>query len=489
MANIETHHVECRMYKLGTGDCFVLKFYSDESTICFKMMIDAGGAYLSKAWSDKVFKTLLKDIENELDLLIVTHEHSDHVLGFEKSKDLLENILKVKEIWLAWTEDDNDSKVNEWKKKYGEKKKLMHDLYNIMNRKMEDLTVSTKSNDSFYSKFMLNNFNRQKAVIDDFLKLSLRTDNNFNIEKIYKGGLEGMDIVKKRFGDLDTIIRFKKQGEIVTDFERKTGLKFFILGPPPLYEDIKLETGGEGESYDHSQNNKDFNEAFLNAIESHKDDIPFDEEFIQKGNSRMHKKYNSLEWRKIDHDWIFSSATFALRMNSLTNNLSLAMAIEVSHTGEVLLFPGDAEYGSWASWHKINWGFESNGKHLTEDLLNRTILYKVAHHMSHNGTAKTKGLNMMTSDNLTAMIPLDYNKIYDGWKSTMPNRYILDELMDKTKGKMVFSSTKGIKIDEVELSKRIKDRISQLNKHERNQIENNFKSKEHFEQVTLYFNT
>ena len=40
-------------------------------------------------------------------------------------------------------------------------------------------------------------------------------------------------------------------------------------------------------------------------------------------------------------------------------------------------------------------------------LLARTVLYKVGHHASHNATLREKGLELMQSDELVAMIPVD----------------------------------------------------------------------------------
>ena len=119
-----------------------------------------------------------------------------------------------------------------------------------------------------------------------------------------------------------------------------------------------------------------------------------------------------------------------------------------------MLFPGDAEYGSWASWHEIKWKEKGRGKHddgkpkhLTEDLLNRTVFYKVAHHLSHNGTAKRRGLEMMTHVDLAAMATLDYAVISDTWKSTMPNRAILADLLTQTRGRLMVLRDEGLFID------------------------------------------
>ena len=102
------------------------------------------------------------------------------------------------------------------------------------------------------------------------------------------------------------------------------------------------------------------------------------------------------------------------------------------------MFPGDAEYGSWASWHEIEkWKPKKQGeKHFVEELLNRTVFYKVGHHLSYNGTALQKGIMMMESNELAAMATLDRQRISEGWKATMPNRFLLQELLKRCQGKV-----------------------------------------------------
>ena len=92
-------------------------------------------------------------------------------------------------------------------------------------------------------------------------------------------------------------------------------------------------------------------------------------------------------------------ADLALQLDSLTNNTSLALAIERIADGRVLLFPADAQQGNWLSWHKLEWQRERRrrgGRPATvtaADLLDRTVFYKVGHHGSHNATAKRRGWN------------------------------------------------------------------------------------------------
>jgi hypothetical protein len=115
----------------------------------------------------------------------------------------------------------------------------------------------------------------------------------------------------------------------------------------------------------------------------------------------------------------------------------------------VLLFPGDAQEGNWLSWHdpSIKWQVaQPDGATATvvaQDLLARTVFYKVGHHSSHNATAKGKGLELMTKQSeLTAFIPVDRQVALGRspagtWK--MPARQLYRGLMDKCQGRVVRS--------------------------------------------------
>jgi hypothetical protein len=233
----------------------------------------------------------------------------------------------------------------------------------------------------------------------------------------------------------------------------------YVLGPPQDRASIaKEDSSDEGETYEH---NKDLakDNAFAAAVNAlgaagTANPLPFDVSHEATTSDPIHATYAGTPWRKIDHDWLLSAGSLALRINTGLNNLSLALAIEFEKSGRVMLFPGDAEYGSWSSWHDIKWKEKGRGKHddgkpkhLTEDLLNRTVFYKVAHHLSHNGTAKRKGLEMMTHDDLAAMATLDYAVISNTWKTTMPNRAILADLLKQTRGRLMVLRDEGLFFD------------------------------------------
>jgi hypothetical protein len=204
--------------------------------------------------------------------------------------------------------------------------------------------------------------------------------------------------------------------------------------------------------------------------------LPFDASYVASDADTIDLYFDKANtWRKIDYDWLFSAGSLALRMNSLTNNLSLVLAIEFMESGKVLLFPGDAEFGSWQSWHRIDWTSKVDGL-TTESLLNRVVFYKVAHHLSHNGTARSKGLEMMTDPELVAMATLDYGVIAPGWKSTMPNVGIVKDLLQKTKGRLLVMNTDELLFDRranLPLRDKITHYRKRMSKQERESFEHN----------------
>ncbi|MFI5195242.1 MAG: hypothetical protein ACHQD7_14345, partial [Chitinophagales bacterium] len=72
------------------------------------------------------------------------------------------------------------------------------------------------------------------------------------------------------------------------------------------------------------------------------------------------------------------------------------------------------------------------------------VFYKVGHHLSFNGTALEKGIMKMESNELASMATLDLDRIAKGGKSTMPNKFLLQELIRRSKGKLFIMNETGI---------------------------------------------
>lgn len=489
---------EIRMYKLGTGDCFGIKFY-DKKGLSFKLMIDCGTWQGKEEFLTPFLSDLLDWFENEVDLLVITHEHKDHVYGFEACEQLFSGNFTAKEVWMAWTENDSDPTIQDWMKRYGQKKKALAKATDRIKDFVEDEFNNLKyDHDRNYDQIVESRKNFSK-------KLSDLVDLQFSIEgKTYVGNLKGMKVVKEMIAKGNLV--FKEPGTIIQDLEGLPGVNIYVLGPPKSWASIKKENGGEGESYRHNKEifkSDAFAAAILNEGIDPSELLPFDRKYAilpgseEWGSLKRWYDNDDIDWRNIDFDWLQGSGELALRVSSMTNNLSLALAFEFEPSKKVILFPGDAEFGSWESWHEIDWnsgvpGGENSGrskKGVVEDLLNRTVFYKVAHHLSHNGTAKRLGLEMMTSKDLVAMATLDYKIISEGWTSTMPNVEIMKELVKKTKGRLLVMNEEGLLADRktkesvTECIKKAKGSLSPLEKKE---FEANCKTETYFIEYCLH---
>ncbi|MBX7211124.1 MAG: hypothetical protein K1X78_22650 [Verrucomicrobiaceae bacterium] len=445
-----------RMYRIGTGDCFVVKFLAGK-TETFKMMIDCGAWQGSKEVFTEHVTDLKKYVGDGVDVLVVTHEHKDHVLGFELCEKLFTKDFKVGETWMSWAEEDGAPAVEKLKKEHGAKKKALAAAGGLMARAVNDPAFHRDQNERHMGGQLLKAQERFAASVSGFVDLHMDADLAAAGGE-YIGPLKGMAVVKDQIAAKG--IRHFKPGDIIDDMPGLKGVRIYVLGPPKSWESIKKEDSAEeGETYDH---NKELagSDAFAAAVNAFSGNggaggtLPFDRSF-ETDMTAAHPYENEADaWRRIDNDWLMSAGSLALRLNTGINNLSLALAIEFIESGRVMLFPGDAEYGSWATWHDIPWKTKGRGKnddgspkHLTEDLLNRTVFYKVAHHLSHNGTAKRKGLEMMTHDDLAAMATLDYSVISKDWKNTMPNQGIISDLLNQTKGRLMVMNTKDLFAD------------------------------------------
>lgn len=439
------NNVKVRMYCLGTGDCFILKFCNGE-TVVFTMMIDCGSCQGGPAEFEPYIKHLADYVNSSIDLLVVTHEHNDHVNGFSKCENIFKD-FKIGEAWFAWTENPEDptGAAGELLKKRSQMKLALNNAINAMSA--NSVALQESGNDDFYAKSSLKNNQAFLKGMQTLADINLPVADGEEEAGNAGNSLPGMAKIKKILQDKKTVVQYLSPGQTVTA-AKANGVKFHVLGPP-MDRDHMFKDGKEGT--DVYKKKLSLNEsslaaaAFLNMNKETITDLPFGLQFTIKDKDEtdsnainVQEKYkkDDAAWRKIDNDWLNSAGSLALRLNSHINNTSLALAIEF-YGKKVLLFPGDAEYGSWESWHEIEkWkSKEPNGKHFAEDLLNRTIFYKVGHHLSYNGTALQKGIMMMESEEFAAMATLDRKRISLGWKSTMPNTLLLQEIIKRSKGK------------------------------------------------------
>src|SRR5437870_1390375 len=93
--------VTVRMYCQGLGDCFLLTFNLAKDVRPVRVHIDCGVLQHTPGEAKKmqtVVNHLVKETGGVIDLLVVTHEHWDHVAGFAHGQQVIEKQLKFKNV-------------------------------------------------------------------------------------------------------------------------------------------------------------------------------------------------------------------------------------------------------------------------------------------------------------------------------------------------------------------------------------------------------
>ena len=427
--------VRVRMYRQGLGDCFLITFDPDGNPV--HMLIDCGtlGATTTGQKLAAVLADIRKTTKNHLHLVVATHEHKDHVCGFRDEQEDFK-AMEVDHAWMAWTENPRDNSARKLKK-------FKNDL---------GLALATASSALKGLAGRDNGAEPLAMAVEDLLEFA-GDPGALGAGKFAKTIDEAMEFARTGFG---FEARYLEPGAVIEE-SWLPGFRFYVLGPPRS-EDALADLGehGSDELY-HVAAGLRAGAALAISPEALSDpaterEMPFDPRFrLPEDSPLMEHSLQSYQseaeaWRRIDSQWLQAAADLALQLDSMTNNTSLALAIERISDGKVLLFPADAQQGNWLSWHAptMQWSVAGAATPVTAaDLLNRTIFYKVGHHSSHNATAKSKGLELMTrEDELVAFIPVDRavalgRNPKGSWR--MPARTLYKELLKRCQGRVARS--------------------------------------------------
>lgn len=443
--------VAVRMYDLqGEGDCFLLAFRAKHDTQGY-MLVDCG-IFTGTSGGAERLRDIAKDIAeatgNHLHLVVVTHEHWDHLAGFQHARDTFfgDHRIRIDQVWLAWTEN----------LKGDELARYMHDRYEAAARALTNATMQLeKLKDPWV------------GPIKDVLAYHSPQD--------FEGAL-GMTtdgLMDKVHDELSGGAYYCYPDKPPITLPVAPGVRFYVLGPP---KDEGLLRILEGESALHGAPlTLDETTAFCSAaLAAYGDEAartpeeevlcerscPFsdhlgmtedearkfevDGNFFFEEHYGFDKKDPEKGWRRIDNDWLATAGQLALNMDAQTNNTSLVLALELIDSGKVLLFPGDAQTGNWLSWKESSWMVEDKDgkkKAITGmDLIQRTGFYKVGHHGSQNATL-IDYLKQMRDD-LVAMIPVNEKWAKHekrNWQH--PGKALLEELENKTRGRIIRADT------------------------------------------------
>jgi hypothetical protein len=401
------------MYRQGLGDCFLITCTDGAKTS--HLLIDCGvlkGTPDAQERMRKVAQSISDTTGGHLDRLVVTHEHWDHLSGFLQAQAIFD-IVEVGEVWLAWTEDPDDELANELRRR--------------KQRRVNGLVAAARLAQGKTAERL----NALLGFQGDFGAAGTQTTS------------KALDWVKARDAD----VKFLRPGDQLFNQTGLDGIRIYVLGPPHDRRLIKRSDPSKRHPEVYELASGDGSQlGFLAAVEAIAGDeqpgAPFDPYFrvdakkAPKANPLWTRYYAARnDWRRIDDDWLGYAGPLALALDSDTNNTSLVLAFELSPGGDVLLFPGDAQVGNWLSWESLEWEVEGQTVH-SDDLLARTVLYKVGHHGSHNATLREKGLELMASGDLAAMIPVN-RQTAKKMEWLMPFPSLFKRLEEKTKGRVM----------------------------------------------------
>lgn len=471
MANSDKMTTRIRMYRHGLGDCFLLTF-SKKGQDPFNVLVDCGllqgttnGKAIMRSVATDIESTLAvsRTIDNEekkwLDVVVLTHEHIDHISGFSLAAEVFERI-HFGQVWAGWTEDEGHPKYKAVRERFG--------------KQVTGLKAAV-------AKMTSDKLSGLRGSIDHLL------DDFFDPALLGAGG-DALGRSPAWASALDKSIespRYCNPGDTFM-IDGLDNVRIYVLGPPLDYESFTKVDPPPDETYRKTTSNFALADSFFSAVAG---ESPFFEaelcqpferhlripqsevgksqyaEFFRDhyGVATRKQGIDNAEWRRIDDDWLGTAGGLALNLDTYTNNTCLAFAIEFVESGQVMLFPGDAQFANWISWQKLTFNVpNSDGdkeKVTIEDLLKRTVFYKVGHHGSHNATLKKHGLEMMTNPQLAAMIPVDRAKARSktsktnpkGWE--MPERSLYARLLELTRGRVLLADERSL----ADLRKRCED--------------------------------
>jgi hypothetical protein len=444
--------VRIRCYRQGFGDCFLLTFATGKARPCH-VLIDCG-LWPSGAPHTAKMREIAADIaratggattkRGEIDVLVVTHEHWDHLSGFNQARDIFEEKLTVRAVWLAWTENASDPLAKRLREEQARRMRAAMQ----MRARLHKLSAAPGFSESGRAAL------RQ---LDSLLGF-------FGASEV-KGGVQGaMAFVRDEWSGPER--SFHHPGDLLA-LPNVAGVRVYVLGPPRDATKLRRESSTrQGALYDlfFGASLEDSLLAALGALDRDVARFRNPEEIGQPfDRSRRHavdltskrpesalgpaladffrQHYADEAWRRIDADWLYAGGALALRLDRGINNTSLVLAFELPD-GRVLLFPGDAQLGNWESWHDAANAWESRragGTPVTaRDLLARTVFYKVGHHGSHNATAQDLGLELMTHPDLRAFIPISHQMALDNDWDRIPLPGLVSRLREKAKGRVWF---------------------------------------------------
>lgn len=342
--------IAIRMYNVGFGDCFLLKFHYPDRTR--HVLIDFGStAAPQRAAKDhmtRIANRIVQSCGGELDILVATHRHSDHINGFATGSHgptgKIIAALKPQVVIQPWTEDPAAPPS-------GEHAGFLDSL-NDMHR----IAASASA------LFPAEPGRRTKSNQIGFLgQENLR--NASAVNNLIAMGRQGSALYVHAGMQLNNLL---------------PGVRITVLGPPTLAQSDEIRKQ-RAKDPDQFWAYRRFWEARANALEQRTkgEKKPL---FPNAKTTQAEQLAPNVRWfirqtREIEKE---QTLQIVRELDGVLNNTSVILLFETGN--RKLLFPGDAQIE--------NWSYALSQPEWLEALKDVNV-YKVGHHGSRNATPKT----------------------------------------------------------------------------------------------------
>ncbi len=399
-------------YRVGFGDCFLLRFTYKRGEQRH-LLIDFGTTGIPEDAEKDLMVRVAQDIAERsggrLDVIVATHRHADHISGFATkedgsgSGDIIAG-LSVGAVIQPWTEAPDEAEaslgpeIDAAGRSMAARRRSLADMQALAARLVElmgeegslkGVSTDVRRQLDFLGRDAVKNL----PAVENLMRIGQRS------RAIY--AYHGLDL------GLDDLL---------------PGVATHVLGPPTLRqtETIRKQRSRDPDEYWHFA---------LKGLELDRDYALTDEKtrlFPEHDYFRASKLPIEARWiaERLDRGRGEQYLSIVTALDKALNNTSLILLFEAG--GKKLLFPGDAQIE--------NWRYALSQPEIVA-LLKDVDLYKVGHHGSLNATPRTmwtafsKRGGEDKSERLTTLLSTMPGKHGSDARSTeVPRRTLLNEL-------------------------------------------------------------
>ena len=328
--------VTVRMYNVGFGDSFLLTFPGSPPR---RVLVDCGSHSSGPGPLPigDVAARIVEDVTGadgvpKIDVVVATHRHRDHVSGFSSPvwKD-----VRVGEVWMPWTEDPADPAATRIRNAQSSGAAKLHAALRLSGAPDHLLDLVS------------NSLTNEKAMATLHEGFDGKPARHF----LPKRGAERKPFSSASLPGVTVhLLGPSRDAGVVRDMEPPAGKGYLRLAGGD---------GGEGAGLPFRRHwamtPKEFDATAAFA------------------HLRLSEKYR----RAVDALGEDDDLAVAVALDAAVNGTSLMLLFEVGKA--FLLFPGDAQWGTWNA---------VLSDPASAELLKKTAFYKVGHHGSHNATPR-----------------------------------------------------------------------------------------------------